>query len=1001
MPPDVFHLIALLLACSFVQIDSIPPRPSCRHHYLANVYSTSVLPIQGNVDAFNVVCQMPSSADDDAFVTTEVQSGLARLHRVTDSRSVNFQIADLPMLRDLIRSSDCEQMITVTWERPPPDDRSYFTLTSLLNESLDVKYVEGNTRVEYSILAHMAGVRHILPQNWNSDILATVVASPLYCKQKVLLEPNCLFRSHILVGLKPSTSWTWEFAFRTHRSDQNLFSIHTSNSRTLLVHLERDFFLRTDSSDVPFPVHQLSDGQWHTITIHSKQGDVFFTVDDSKKIRLTELDNPESRLSAVEVELDGEILLIDPSDTSENCELNGQRKLYGHSQPKPSCSGCDCQILSGIFHDFPSFTCPHKEDEAYHLLRDPDRLSFFYHPSPSRDNLRLGLSFKSESDIGLLLFGFWQEDERKGRFQVHYRGRYLIAIYCVNNGEEVCNSCSVEKMEGFGNDQWTRVAFFMYDGEMSLVVDKDACILRDLNGQDGLSLAEVYSIPALATGSALFIGGMYYEKKKSGVYKPTFEHKFFENTREKVPSLRGCLKDVYIDGERVDLSTIFSQQLEHTLIDAGDDSAYSIQVGCPGCSPSCPAGVRCRPSEPRQITYECDCSDIEEFSLGRCRSTDRLRPNPSVPLSTAYLDSPAPVLHLASTKAALSKVWMKVSLPREVDRKMIIAEFNSLREMLFYIFVDSDGIGVHLNPSTQDRFETIVTEPVSLEDERVHLITLERKTPLGTRHASKKFNLYIDGVYNEIPDIAKYPLNNISIKADESGETNPVIIHDMGVAYEYDEHQPFLHHHSNRLHQLDVQSMLLRHRLHGPMEDVAITDPFLWRKVPSAAARSSPPGEIVPYTPDSFEPQRLLSASWLIYSLILTTALCLLLTICLVLYCCVLRRQRRRGSQASDRDRILRDSPDYSVKLRSNRTDSVSSYDGDGSIGTDDTDLNAYRDIPSHRVKVYRESMVSILVPGVDQPSEAIVKRISSVEKVSTPPLLAPSPAPLVNMNEH
>ncbi|KAK6036615.1 hypothetical protein COOONC_25880 [Cooperia oncophora] len=193
---------------------------------------------------------------------------------------------DLPMLRDLVRSSDCEQMVTVTWERPPPDDRSYFMLTSLLNESLDVKYVEGNARVEYSVLNHMAGIRHILPQNWNNDILATVIASPLYCKQKV-------------------------------RSTTKLF-IPIS-----------DYFLLTDSSDGLIPVGQLSDGRWHTISIHSKQGDIFFTVDDSEKIPLAELDLLESRLSAVDVELDGDILLIDPSDTSENCDLNGRRKPYG------------------------------------------------------------------------------------------------------------------------------------------------------------------------------------------------------------------------------------------------------------------------------------------------------------------------------------------------------------------------------------------------------------------------------------------------------------------------------------------------------------------------------------------------------------------------------------------------------------------------------------------------------------------------------------------------
>ncbi|VDL82670.1 unnamed protein product [Nippostrongylus brasiliensis] len=188
--------------------------------------------------------------------------------------------------------------------------------------------------------------------------------------------------------------------------------------------------------------------------------------------------------------------------------------------------------------------------------------------------------------------------------------------------------------------------------------------------------------------------------------------------------------------------------------------------------------------------------------------------------------------------------------------------------------------------------------------------------------------------------------------------------------------------------------MLLRHRLHGPMEDVAITDPFFWRKVSSPSARASPHGEVVAYTPDAFEPQQLLSASWLIYSLILTTALCLLLTVCLVLYCCLLRRKSRRGSQASDRDRILRDSPDYSVKMRSTRTVILTLL------------LAAPSQPPSTPNKPCVNSvwhlprMVSILVPGVDQPGEAIVKRVPTPEKVHTPPLLAPSPAPLVNVDE-
>ncbi|WKX90023.1 hypothetical protein Q1695_009117 [Nippostrongylus brasiliensis] len=1000
MPPGVFHLIVLLLFCSSLLAAAVRPRRSCRHHYLANVYSTSVLPIQSDAGSFNVVCQMPTSEHLDSVITTEVQSGLSRLHRIVESRSINFQIMDLTMLRDMVRWSDCEQMVTVTWERPPLEESSFFTLTSLLNESLDVKYVEGNSRVDYSVLSLMAGIRHIVPHKWSHEILATVMASPLFCKQKVLLEPNCLFRSQVLVSVKPTASWSWEFAFRTRRSTQNLFSIHTSDSQTLQVRLERDFFLQTDVGGT-FSVGQLSDGRWHTVTITTEEGSVFFTVDDGERIRLNdELEPLETRLSAIEVEVDGEIMLIDPSDTTEDCALNGKRRTYERAQIKPPCAGCECTILSGIFDGFPSFTCNHDEDDAYRLIRDPDRLSFFYQPSSSTQNIRLGLSYKSESDIGLLLFGFWQEEERRGRYQVHYRGQSLIGIHCVNDDEEICTGCVIKNENGFGNDEWTRVAFFEADGRIALVADRSSCILQELDSQEGLSLAEVYSIPVLANGGAVFIGGMYYEKKRSGLYLSSFEHKFFENTREKVPSLRGCLKDVYIDGKLVDLPTVLSRQMELTLVDSGDDTAFALQVGCAGCSPSCPSGVRCRPTEPRQLTFECDCSDTEEFLLGRCRSTDRLRQNPLVPLSTAYLDSPAPVLHLQPTKATLSKVWMKLSLPQKVKDKITIAEFHTHREMPFYIFVDTDGIGVHVHPSTQDRFERIIKEPVSFSDDRVHLITLERKTPLGTRHASRKFDLFIDGVNHEIPDVAKYTLSNITMRADESGETNPVVIHDVGVAYEYDEHSPFLHHPSNRLHQVDVQSMLLRHRLHGPMEDVAITDPFFWRKVSSPSARASPHGEVVAYTPDAFEPQQLLSASWLIYSLILTTALCLLLTVCLVLYCCLLRRKSRRGSQASDRDRILRDSPDYSVKMRSTRTESISSYDADGSIGTDDTDLNAYRDIHSHRVKIYRESMVSILVPGVDQPGEAIVKRVPTPEKVHTPPLLAPSPAPLVNVDE-
>lgn len=61
--------------------------------------------------------------------------------------------------------------------------------------------------------------------------------------RRALLTCRLNMRPHkfvqILVSLKPTVSWSWEFAFRTQRSSQNLFSLHTSDSQTLLVRLER------------------------------------------------------------------------------------------------------------------------------------------------------------------------------------------------------------------------------------------------------------------------------------------------------------------------------------------------------------------------------------------------------------------------------------------------------------------------------------------------------------------------------------------------------------------------------------------------------------------------------------------------------------------------------------------------------------------------------------------------------------------------------------------
>ncbi|VDN25778.1 unnamed protein product [Cylicostephanus goldi] len=309
-----------IIICNNKFLEAIRPRRSCRHHYLANVHTTSVLPLQGDNDIFyNVVCHMPSTPE--GAIVTEVQSGLSKPYRVTaEKQSVNFQILDLNMLRDMVRWSECEQTLSVRWERGTNSGRGHFIVRSLLNESLDVLYIEENPKAEYLLSGPMAGIRHIIPAEWDQETSATIVASSLTCKQKILAEDECLFKTRVMVKLDPSPIWTWEFAFRTHRSDQVLFTLRTINSE--------NFFLRVNSGK-PIPVGQLSDGRWHTMNIVSDGDQILVHVDNSEKIALIELHDFTSRVSAVEVEVDGEILLIDTTDTSENCVLNEKRMAMG------------------------------------------------------------------------------------------------------------------------------------------------------------------------------------------------------------------------------------------------------------------------------------------------------------------------------------------------------------------------------------------------------------------------------------------------------------------------------------------------------------------------------------------------------------------------------------------------------------------------------------------------------------------------------------------------
>ncbi|CAI2305263.1 unnamed protein product [Caenorhabditis sp. 36 PRJEB53466] len=995
-------VVALVSIAALVQAE-IQPRFSCYNHFLAGFRISSVLPIAGHHSSVPSIVQC-TFENDVAF--TEVHSALENPYQVMGKKSVNFQVLDLYHLREIVRRSQCTQTLTVTWKNTPEAGKGAIRVVSLLNETTRIEY-SGDERQDFFFDEAFAGVRHLIPDEEDYDSNPTVTTTRLLCKH--VPQPECLVQGKFEVDLEANLEWSYAFAFKTDSTNQTLFSLRCGSTNSEF-RLENDFFIRSDL-DLPVAVGHLSDSTWHTVVVkHSEPDKHFVKIDNSREIELIKsLYDKIDKTVTLTIAVNGNIQLIDPTDTNDDCMYSfdkPQKRLQETVSTHAMCIGCGCTKLSGVFEGLSK--CDSDEEGAFTLRRDLDRLSFLHFDdafdvdSNKAALPALSASFKSDSDVGLIFFGYWQNTNAKGRLQVYYHYDAISAVYCTHEEDEECSGCTIKNGRGFGRDEWVQAILWGAADEMYLAVDSSICRLRQ---SSNVSLAEVYAIPQISHGAGLFVGGTWHEKKRRGLYRMEAEQKYFENTREKVPVLRGCVKDIFVRGAKMDLSASYDVQKNAMLNEPSDVNAFAVRKDCQSCVPTCSDSTRCRYQGPLQSSpMICDCADAFQFNSSEGNCEKKLDATPIV-LSTAFLSQSQIVLDVQNTKAVLSKVWLKFALPKQVKQAQTIVEFNSHRETLFNIIVDTEG-SVHVKLHGQES----ASRQLDLLDDRVHLLQLQRRTPMGTRHSAKKYDLYIDGWHTVVSDIGKLVLNNVSVAAAETtDEWSSVIVHDLGLSYEYDEHfavlNPF-----NVIHQVDLHSQLLPFQFRAPdLSKTGVLDDSLWQKPivdpesnGSPVLESSPHGEVVDFTADIIEPEQLLSARWLLYSLFLTVLLCLLILMCIICYWCILRQRSMRRTDSGSQRTIMRDSPDYApVKMRRDSLGGVS-MDEDGSIGTDDTDLQAYRDIPSHRVKIYRESMVSILVPSIDQPAEAaIVKRTHSNASDQIPSRrAADSHAPLVLVND-
>ncbi|CAI4230104.1 unnamed protein product [Auanema sp. JU1783] len=996
--------LLLFLAFSSNVYPAKMPLTSCRKHYLSGIRQSQPLPINlEDEKTVNILCKMPESADD-GFVETIVHSGISKGAIVEGKKSINYQMPDLNWMREVLKSSYCSQTLTIDWRNEDEMNRGNIEFITLLNDSFNITYDSDRPLMELPLAQSQVAIRHVFVSKGRVKLQA----SPLQCRQNIESPVDCLFTNRLQISLL-ARNWNFNFAFRTGVNNPFFIALRQPNG-SLNLAIENDFFIRINGNSSN-AVGFLTDSNWHSVSISENSG---LTIDNYEILPFSEVVKFDSLL----IDINGDILVTNEEDEKEECmSLRDSFIPSEIEENEEPCAGCDCSILGLFFKSLASpSTCPSKNEDdgdAYHLIRDSDKLSFFHIAEDTpRMDIRTALTFKSDSDAGLLLFGYWNFVSR-GRWQVHYRGSHLIAIMCEQEEEEEqCRQCSIQGNKGLGNDEWHNVAFFAHNSQHYLILNQKICQLQQIHQQKNISIADLYSVPNVVNHGGIFIGGTYYEIKKPGLYMNDITIKYFENTREKIPSLRGCVKDVYIKGEKIHLSTVYEEQRKSMLVDYSDFQAFSLMSGCLVCDPLCAEDVRCRvPFHHHVGTGKCDCSDIYaiESDDGSCK----LHKEQSVPLSTKYVNVMPFIMTVPSTRALIQNIWIKFKLPKNFQDNLVIAEFNNHREMLFRVFATPDGrINTQATPSDLKVFEPDASKLIDKSDSRVHLLVVRRRTPIGTRQNHQRYELIIDGSRYEIPDYSRSSLNNITLNIldDASVDESPVI-HDIGVGYEPDEHT-FHSSKSNKIYQIDVFDELLSHVSSFPEkeDDLGFVDPYLWHEQETQqkddqehSFSTAPFGTVDEYTPDTFQPQSLLpiSAQFLFYAMIAFLTFILLLLCFFCCYWCIRRnRKSTRDSTASDTINMLRSSPDYPVKLRRDFMETTSLHD-DSSIGTDDTDLNAYRDIHSHRVKIYRESMVSILVPSLDYTHEAaIVKRQSLNEVTSPSPPFSSSPAPLVDVQE-
>ncbi|CAD5208318.1 unnamed protein product [Bursaphelenchus xylophilus] len=753
----------------------VEPRQSCRDHFLSGQTGTKVLPLLAGKEVYNVECEMPSDPESLLPVGLSVRNALERWTRLdSEPKTVGYQIKSWAFLRWTMAEADtCFQELSVSWIPDLASDRMIeFTVESIRGKSRTFHFNSSKTTVEevFVLENEYAGVLHIFPPENMGNMSIELKTTALRCRQSVVPNAKCLFELNSRsdrIGIDITDDHHWvSFSFRTDIPSTPFLTLRGGDGPVRVDIIEG--YLISVSQYVS-PMKLLSDGHWHTAAVDVRNLVLFIDGRQNTGISLASRGRA-NKIDSMDIVLNGSVTGINFNGGAWECDGSISLQVYRTQHilrkicPKYEASYCQCKApnsaLMPALNRSIAKCSPPDSRKAYTLNRNSTHLAFFYYPQ-FRGPQTVSVVFKSDSDLGLVLLGQHKElgsSSSKQRYQVYYERDTMTAVSCLieANQQFVCRACSIKRSGGYGRNEWIRVSlFYNQKNYQYLTVDEQICKLSP--NEKAFSLNDIYNMNQLVN-DVLFIGGSYYKKARGTArVKDDFKNKFFENTLEKPPSLKGCIAEIRVGGEILDMEKVLREQNEAILVDS-ERPVFAIEQGCLDCTEleDLCRGAPCRAVSPFQPkTPVCDCA--KDFAVrsqmdGSCLQQEKDKYKPT---ALKLTDSEALTIEqsLGFVKQSfVDKIWGLLRFPETESDLAPIISFGEIQILVAdygrRVVVEIGGI--------REEFS------VKHRDERLHLVSIERNPTMSASRVERTLTIRLDGDKREVR-IPRIPIHAGSI----------------------------------------------------------------------------------------------------------------------------------------------------------------------------------------------------------------------------------------------